>query len=628
MDKRNILGFIMIFVVVVAWMFYSSVNEKPQIENPNQKNKTSSTISEDVKPVVQDTTAVADEEKNDTLLKEDKYGKYFSNLSEGKEDFIRIENDFTKFYISSKGAAITRWELKHYKMWNGYPTELIAADKGNFFITFITIDNKKIDTRDLYFQFDTKGQNNFKLSGKDSLVITAILPVGETGGKFIKKQFVFYGNRYTFRANVEVSNFENIIPSRGVNLVWSDGLRYQEQNSVDESGDAVAMGLVNGSDEELNAEDTPTEKSITGRIDYIAVKTKYFGVAIIPDPKTFDGTADFSAYKKHTANSGFVEKYTANFRLPYKGGSQSQSFLVYIGPLEYDRLNELGLAAMVNFGWRWVIRPIGEYFMMPIFKFIHKFIANYGISLIIFSILMKLLLYPFSIQQLKSSQKMQLLGPEMQKLRDKYKDDQQTQQKETMKLYSEYGINPAGGCLPLLLQMPILYALWSVLRTAIDLRQANFFLWITDLSVPDNLIALPFSFLGITHLSGLALLMGITMFFQQKLTLTDPRQKAMIYMMPVMFTLLFSNFPSGLNLYYFMFNLMSIGQQVYINKYSRKRLTLEDLKRMPKKEGWIQKKMREAQNLAGSQGKSLPFKQQINQQNQNANKNKKPGRKK
>jgi YidC/Oxa1 family membrane protein insertase len=167
-----------------------------------------------------------------------------------------------------------------------------------------------------------------------------------------------------------------------------------------------------------------------------------------------------------------------------------------------------------------------------------------------------------------------------------------------------------------------------VLRTAIDLRQANFFLWITDLSVPDNLIALPFSFLGITHLSGLALLMGITMFFQQKLTLTDPRQKAMIYMMPVMFTLLFSNFPSGLNLYYFMFNLMSIGQQVYINKYSRKRLTLEDLKRMPKKEGWIQKKMREAQNLAGSQGKSLPFKQQINQQNQNANKNKKPGRKK
>jgi YidC/Oxa1 family membrane protein insertase len=160
--------------------------------------------------------------------------------------------------------------------------------------------------------------------------------------------------------------------------------------------------------------------------------------------------------------------------------------------------------------------------------------------------------------------------------------------------------------LPLLLQMPILYSMWSVLRTSIDLRQADFIWWITDLSLPDTIVTFPVAILGIKHISGLALLMGVTLFFQQKLTITDPRQKALVYMMPIMFTLMFSNFPAGLNLYYFMFNLLGIIQQIYINKFSRKRLTLEDLKKMPKKEGWIQKKMKQAQEIAESQGKSAP----------------------
>jgi len=230
-----------------------------------------------------------------------------------------------------------------------------------------------------------------------------------------------------------------------------------------------------------------------------------------------------------------------------------------------------------------------------------------------------------SITQMRSAQKMQLLSPEMEKIRTKYKDDQQAQQKEIMKLYSEYGINPASGCLPLLLQMPILFALWAVLRSAIELRQEPFIWWITDLSMPDKILNFGFSFLGISHLSGLAVLMGVTMFIQQKMTITDPRQKAMVYMMPVMFLFLFSNFPSGLNLYYFFFNLLSIAQQVYINKFSKKRLTLEDLKKMPKKEGWLQRKMREAQELAEAQGRTLPgAKPQLNNRpNQNRPKRKK-----
>jgi len=295
------------------------------------------------------------------------------------------------------------------------------------------------------------------------------------------------------------------------------------------------------------------------------------------------------------------------YRLPFSDSKPTIGFEAYLGPQEYETLEKYGLSSIIDFGWRWVIAPISEYFMLPIFTFIHKIIPNYGISIIIFSILIKLMLTPLSLTQMRSSRYMQVLAPEINKIREKYKDDQMTQQQETMKLYSEYGINPMGGCLPMILQMPILYALWSVLKT-IQLRQTHFFGWITDLSVPDVILSLGFHLplLGIDKLSGLALIMGATLFIQQKMTITDPRQKAMVYMMPVMFTLMFSSLAAGLNLYYLTFNLLGIAQQVYMNKFSKNKPTLEDLKRMPKKEGWLQKRMRMAQEIAAAQGKSLP----------------------
>jgi YidC/Oxa1 family membrane protein insertase len=181
-------------------------------------------------------------------------------------------------------------------------------------------------------------------------------------------------------------------------------------------------------------------------------------------------------------------------------------------------------------------------------------------------------------------------------------------QRAQMQLFSEYGVNPMGGCLPLLLQLPILYALYSVLATNIAMRHAVFIPgWIDDLSVPDHVIHLPVSIFGIEALSGMALIMGLTLFLQQKMTITDPNQKALVYVMPIMLTLMFSYLPSGLNLYYLVFNLLGIVQQVWMTKFSKKKLTLADLKRMPKKEGWLQKRLRIAQELAEAQGRSLPM---------------------
>ncbi|TAL68174.1 MAG: membrane protein insertase YidC [Bacteroidetes bacterium] len=608
MDKRSILGFALIMVVVTIWLIYSSVNQQPPPLKEEDKAKESTTFTQKPveeekpsEPIVKETAIVPD-----SADKIEKYGT-FAPFTKGNDEFITIENDLVKIVFSKKGATIRGWTLKNYKTWDGRPTQLIWNKGGELYMTFLSKENKKIDTRDFYFNVNnTSGY--YRLHGKQTLTLTARIDLGRDTS--IVKTYRFYGNKYQLDADVSLNNMDWLIPTRGYNYIWSDGLRYQEKSSVDESGEALAMASINDGIEEINASGTePVISSPHGNVDYAAVKTKYFGAAIMPEPEgSFDGTVDMVGTMYHAKNSGMVEKYNVSLRIPYKEQQKTQSFRIYIGPLEYDLMKEYGLMEMMNFGWRFLVRPIGEYFMLPIFRFIYGLVGNFGIALILFSVLMKILLHPLSIQQLRSAQKMKLLQPEMQKIREKFPDDNSAQQKETMKMYSEYGINPMGGCLPLLLQMPILYALWAVLRVAIDLRQAPFIFWINDLSLPDTIFTLPFVFLGIKHLSGLALLMGITMFIQQKMTVTDPKQKALVYMMPVMFTLMFSNFPSGLNLYYFMFNLLSILQQVYINKYSRKRLTLADLKKMPKKEGWLQKKMREAQDIAESRGKSLPSK--------------------
>ena len=476
---------------------------------------------------------------------------------------------------------------------------------GKLFLNFATRDNYWIDTRDLCFKIDNT-QSSYKLKGNDSLVLHAKL--SPEPGKEINRKFVFYGNKYHISTDVSLVDMETIIPVKGYKFNWSDGLRYMEASSVDESSDALAMTSMNKELEDIDASgNDPVEKNATGRIDFSAIKSKYFTVGIIPQPHgSFDGTVNMTGSRTHVENEGVIEKYNIAFLVPYRGGRLDKSFEVYIGPVDYDLVSEYGLGATVNLGWKWLIRPISEFFMLPFFKLIYHFIGNFGISIIIFSIFLKIILYPLSVGQMRSAQKMKLIQPEMNKLREKYKDDNATMQKETMSLYSKYGINPAGGCLPLLLQMPIMYALWSVLRSAIDLRQSYFGLWITDLSQPDILFSLPFSLLGIKHISGLALLMGATMFVQQKMTVTDPRQKSMVYVMPIMFTFMFSNFPAGLNLYYFMFNLLSIANQYYINNFSKKKITLEEMRKSPKKEGWMQKKMREAQEIAHSQGRTVP----------------------
>ena len=611
MERNNILAFVLIGIVIIGysiWMGTNSENVEVTSDSTGVEvlNESTPEILESIKvePQKLDSTAISS-----------RYGIWFSKFVDGKEKTITIENDLLTAKFSTRGATIDGWLLKDYKQWNGEPVEMLWKDDKQVFMNFFTMDGKSIDTRDLIFDIEGLKANYYKLTGKDSLTIDAYLKINEN--KYIQKTLTFYGDKYHINTDVTLVGMEDVLPKRGYNFLWEGGVKYQEYNSVDESNEALGMAVFNGEKEELDADDTDEkfEVSPTGKVDFVGVKNKYFAAAIIP--QNFDGTVDLIGYRYGVANEGFVEKYTMSIRQPYVGGKQTNSYQVYIGPLDYDVVVGYGIEKLVNFGWQ-LFRLIGENILMPFFNLVHMFIPNWGVTIIVFSIILKFVLYPLSRKQLKSAQKMKLLTPEITAIREKYADDMSKQQQETMALYSSYGVNPVGGCLPLLLQMPILYALWQLFRSNIDLRQAEFLsFWITDLSVPDTIVNFGFSLMGIKSISGLALAMGVTMFVQQKMTITDPRQKSMVYMMPFMFTLMFSYFPSGLNLYYFTFNLLGIGQQVYINYFSKNRPTLEDMKKSPKKEGWLQRKMREAQELAEARGQtppSFPGQQARNQQ--------------
>lgn len=603
MDRRSLIGIILIAVVIGAWVFYQGTVKTGDVT----PEKTAAQLERHDSAVA----AVASDASASPLAKDSARSAAPSPViamadSNVQERMLTIETDLLRVRLSSRGGTIKSWTLKKFRPWysendSSAFVDLVQPHMQEYSFWFRTSAGPRVEGKSIDFIWDSSS-DTIRLSGSQTATVRAIARTAAGGS--IERSYTFAGSKYDVQTSLTLDRMESVISptNRFVNLEWNKGIRYQEKSTVDESNNAVALVSTNGEVHEMDVSDfnKPLSESASGRIDYVATRSKYFVIAMLP-PAGFDGTVYTSGVKYGAPEEGSVEEYGMTYKLPYKGGRQSYDMTLYAGPMQYDTLATYGLTGVMNFGWKWIVKPIGEYFMLPTLRIIHAGIPNYGIAIILFAILMKVLLYPLSIQQMKSAQKMQLVAPIIAQMREKYKDDMQTQQQETMKVYSEYGINPAGGCLPLLLQMPFLYALYAVLNLNVELRQAAFLpFWITDLSVPDVILSLPFKLplFNIDKFSGLALVMGATLFIQQKQTIQDPRQKAMVYIMPVLLTLMFSTLPSGLNLYYLVFNILGIGQQVYMTKFSRNRLTLDELRKMPKKESWLQKRMADAQNMA------------------------------
>jgi YidC/Oxa1 family membrane protein insertase len=576
MDRQSTIGFILITLVLIVWMW---------IQTPPR---------EQIPPAVQDTTAavaspapaaVPAPAEAGLRVQSDSLGRYFAARQQGRERVIAVETDLYRAELTTLGGTLRTWEFRDYRTWDGHPVQLIDFDAGrDLSVLFTSADGKLVNTNRLYFDADQSMA--VVLTGAESRTVAMRLPV--EGGGVLVKRYTFTNGTYLVDVDLEFRNLGGVVSNFEYQVVWEHGVRYAEGNSVDESSFAMAYAASGGEITELDVSGVGQSDSrdLNGKTSWVATRNKYFGVALIAPGDAAQG-AYLEGDHRAGADGGSVERYAVALKMPFRGQAvETAKVRVFLGPLAYDGVKDLGvgLEGIMNLGAAWIIRPISEYLMIPLFRVLKAVIPNYGWVIVVFSLIIKIVLHPLTKSSMASMRRMQALSPMMNEIREKYKDDPEKMNKAVMNLYKEYGVNPASGCLPLLLQMPIMFALYSVLRSSIELRQAHFLGWITDLSIPDALMKLPFTipFFGIHEVSGLALIMGVTMFVQQKMTVTDPRQKSMVYVMPVLFTLLFNNFPSGLNLYYLVFNILSIAQQLWTNK----RHGDEPLRKVePKKQG-------------------------------------------
>jgi YidC/Oxa1 family membrane protein insertase len=614
MDKNTSIAFVLIGVILITWLYFNSPAPKQYPKNKSDKTVATKQDTAIQKPQAQE------QAKQEPVAQDE------SSLLGGTqqaERIITVETDLARLELTSKGAKIKRCFLKKYSTW--YHKDIAPKDTayynqevqlvntvkngGDFNIIFVTKEGKLVNTGNL--DFNSSAPNYFyKVSGKDSLVMSFKF-TGENGKEIIK-DFVFYGNNYSSKVNIGLNNLHDVISSYRYDVVWQNGINFVEENSADEANNSRAVVYSADELETIKAKSgEKVTKDINGKVDYVAIKNKYFAVILSQNNASNEGGAYFEGTHANVPG-GVKEYYSASLKVPFKNQqSQKDSFTLYLGPVDYYLLKDYNknFQAIFEFGsffgLKFIIKPISEYLMLPLLRFLHLFISNWGLLIIVFTIIIKFALHPFSRQSMKSMKKMQMLQPKITELKEKYKDSPQKVQQETMKLYSTYGINPMGGCLPMLLQMPILIALWSLFNVAIELRQQPFILWMNNLSSPDIIYRLPFKIplFNIDVISGLALLMGLTMFIQQKMSIKDPTQKAMIYIMPIMMTLMFMSFPSGLNLYYFMFNLFSIAQQYYIN-HKHSDIELVPVANPKKKQGFMSRMMDAAERQAQEQKKA------------------------
>ena len=553
MDRNSITGLAIIAVIMMVWLQFMSPDKK-------QVPPATAVKTEQVEQQVQQIPSAS-------VPAADNFG-VFASSSGGKEGLLKVDNDLFRATLSSKGATLKSLVLKKHLDGNRQPFDLVSNGKnGALSLLFLTREGKRIDTRDLYFTNVTLDTLR-TISGKESYAVRYHLDVAP--GQAIDISYRFAGDSYKVDYDVKLTGFASELAGNEYQLQWDGGVPYSEKNRPDEAQSALASAYLGGSLVKLDASkpNQSYREEQSGEAQWVAVRNKYFVAALIPHGKSAGIYLDG---KRETGND--YESYLAALKMavPATGGVVDDKFSLYLGPLDYNivKAEKVNLEKIMDFGWDWLTRPFAEYIILPVFNWMNGFVGNYGLIIIIFAFLIKLVTYPLSMASTKSMKKMSALQPALKELQEKYKDNPAKLQSELGRIYKEAGVNPIGGCLPVVLQMPLLFAMFYVFRSSIQLRQHSF-LWAKDLSVPDSILDFGFTIpMYGNHIAVFPILMAVTVFMQQKITPTtqsNEQMKVMMYMFPAMMLLFFNNMPAGLGLYYLMFNIFSVAQQFYINK--------------------------------------------------------------
>jgi YidC/Oxa1 family membrane protein insertase len=461
---------------------------------------------------------------------------------------VIVETPLIRITLSTMGARAASWQLKRYQLGDGSPVELVAAHNPGAGPAPLETWTSEPQAPEV-FQVD---RDHLTLSGQETgaLTFTHI----NTSGVEIQKRLTFRADRYRVEVALSVRNLSDQDVAVQPRLAWGPGLRNSQDKKVSTlhpptlwlDGKRVQEDLA-----KLNG-----ERALDGIVSWAALQDSYFAAALLPKEKAL------RAFVMKAAEDQPVVGLVAPKQTLQPSGQATLEAEVFAGPKDLDVLKaaDQDLEKLVDLGWfDFLARPA-----LYLLKFLYSFIGNYGIAIILVTVLQKVAFYPLTQKSLKSMSAMQAIQPKVQAIQERFKNNPQKKQEETMALYRKHGVNPMGGCLPMLVQIPIFIALYNALSNSVEMWQAHF-LWIRDLTQPDSLFKL--QLWGAEYYNAgnlLGLLMGVSMWVQQKMSppAGDPRQaQMMLWMMPIIFTWMFWSFPSGLVLYWLVNNVLQIGQQ-------------------------------------------------------------------
>jgi YidC/Oxa1 family membrane protein insertase len=611
-DVQSIIGFVLIFGILI-FMFYQNQPSPEELEAEKAKqeqveavkaseNIETETVINEVVPQLdlQDSTAVANYQG--------KLGAF--GFTKPSNEITTLENDVLLLKISNKGGQITEAKMKNFVTYDSIPVYLIKDGNASFGLDFSTADNRILNTQDLYFEptlTNSNGNQVLSLKAKTS------------NNQYLEYRYEMKPNDYLVDFTIKSKGLDNVISSnKPVQLDWKlTGIRHSKSIKYENRYTRLTYNHEDDKISKLSegSDDDETEKDVK----WISYRQHFFSSILAADQPFKSGDlTSVNLVKEENRTFGFTKKYESVLPLELEGGEISKDLHWYFGPTDVDTLSQyedLGLVDSIPFGWG-IFGWINRYVFTPFYSLISTYFP-YGIAIVIMTILVRLAMSPVTYKSYLSQAKMKVLKPEITELGEKYKDNAMKKQQETMKLYGKAGVSPMSGCIPAVIQMPIFYALFMFFPTSFALRQKPF-LWADDLSSFDTIYQFPegFSipFYG-DHVSLFPILASIAIFFYMMMTTGQnmptqpgmPNMKFIMYLMPFMMLFFFNNYASGLSLYYFVSNMITIGIMLVIKNFildnNKIHAQIQENKKKPKKENKFQKKMREMMEQAESNKK-------------------------
>ena len=578
MDKNSWIGLLLIMAILFGWSFFTRPSEE-QIQRERARRDSIARVEqlrqldlEMQKTQAAEQAQIISPEASDSAASEmlrNQYGD-FAVCAAGEREFYTVENNLMSVKFTNLGGRIASVTLKEYESFDSLPVVLFDGDSTIFGLSFFA-QNRLIETGKLFFtpssNFTTAKVEN------DSLTIGFTLDLGDN--RSLEYIYTIKPNSYVVGFNIKMHNLDKLVPANlgYLTLNWESYIRQQEKGVKWETmNSTIAYRYYNDDVEQLGDGDSDSE-NVNSRLHWVSFKQQFFNSTLIAK----DGFANAVLKQEKLLTPKYLRHYTADLSLPYEGHAEENFDMeMFFGPNHFKTLKalDIDLQNIIPLG-RSIFRWVNVGIVIPVFNLLGRFIDNYGIIILILTILIKLVLFPLTYKSYKSTGMMSALKPEIDKLNEKYpkQEDAMKKQQAMMDLYKRAGVNPMGGCLPMLLQMPLLIAMFRFFPASIELRHESF-LWADDLSTYDAILNLPFSipWYG-DHVSLFCLLMTIVNIIYIKMSNQAnasgqqmPGMKMMMYMMPVMMLFWFNDYAAALSYYYFVSLLITIVQTYIIKR--------------------------------------------------------------